>query len=62
MKRTTILLATLQVLRLQEESKRTGLATAEIIRRAIDEYLERQRWQQLEVAIEDEANKPKLTS
>lgn len=57
MKRTTILLATLQVRQLQGESKRTGLAIAEIIRRAIDEYLLHRGCERLERALREDIPK-----
>ena len=40
MKRTHIYLSTLQIKNLKEVSKITGYSMAEIIRRAIDEYIE----------------------
>ena len=40
-KRTNIYLTGVQIKQLHAISKKVGLSTAEIIRRAIDEYLER---------------------
>jgi hypothetical protein len=41
MKRVNYHLTDLQIMRLQGLSTKTGLAVAEIIRRAVDEYLDR---------------------
>ena len=41
MKRVNYHLTDLQIIRLQGLSTKTGLAVAEIIRRAVDEYLDR---------------------
>jgi predicted DNA-binding protein len=41
MKRTNVHLAEPQLKRLAQLSKKTGLTVAELIRRAIDEYLEK---------------------
>ena len=43
MKRTTVYLTDAQASGLQKESERTELKVSEMIRRAIDEYLEKQR-------------------
>lgn len=47
--RTAVHLSETQHKELQEESKRTGLKIAEMIRRAIDEYLDKHRKEQPDV-------------
>ena len=42
MKRVNYHLTDAEIIRLQDFSTKTGLAVAEIIRRAVDEYLDRQ--------------------
>ena len=42
MKRVNYHLTDTEIMRLQDLSAKTGLAVAEIIRRAVDEYLDRQ--------------------
>jgi predicted DNA-binding protein len=41
MKRTNIHLSEQQLKRLEQQSRKTGLSVAEIVRRAIDDYLEK---------------------
>lgn len=54
MKRTTIFITEPQEGHLQVESQRTGLSVAELIRRAIDQYLDRgQIVKVIDQAIED---------
>jgi hypothetical protein len=43
MKRTHTFIPEPTILRLKELSEKTGLSVAELIRRAIDEYLKRQK-------------------
>jgi predicted DNA-binding protein len=49
MKRTNIHLAFAQIIKLHSYSKETGLTVAEIVRRAIDEFLEKE-WPSLRIS------------
>ena len=58
MKRVNYHLTEAEITRLQALSNKTGLSVAEIIRRAIDEYLDRKERKNMEKEGEEEVSEP----